>query len=534
MAGTSTSRSQNLRSIYFDTAAWDLRKNGVVLHVRKTGRAAAVLCVKLTDTAAVGPVVSKEVEVRSPDLQPNLALFDENLGSELIRIVNDNPIEPKFERQIKRQTVLVNCGRSRIEATFDEGYLVGGEQRVPLNEVRLKLNAGDEANLYDLAMRAAEQFSLCLDFASKAEKGFHVTTKENRSPVKASSVQFGADATLDDWCDSDLSSTLAHFVANWAALRETQHPDCLHQMRVSLRRMRSGLAMFKRMLPCPDFDLLRSDAKRIATAMGPARECDVFRQSAEQGPLLHPDRPESCEALLKGLETRRLAAYKDANELIESPGTTLFVLKVQDFLARRAWRNGLSSSELPKLTMAAKEFARHTLDKLRSRVLKRGKGLSGLTDEARHNLRIALKNLRYGAEFFEGLFDRQRKSQSYISSITALQDVLGAQNDVVSAKQFLQELSATLWFGCGGSFSIYPRLACTWSLHRRRQTAQVLEEVQTNRQLLGLMRKREEANMSMTKIDESKPGETGVKTKRAEKDRAGYPYDRNARRYVSL
>jgi triphosphatase len=207
--------------------------------------------------------------------------------------------------------------------------------------------------------------------------------------------------------------------------------------------MRAALAMYIRALPCPDFDHLRGEAKRIASALGPARECDVFRASAEGGPLAHPDRPENCNALLAAIEKRRFAAYEDAHSRIEDLDTTLFVLKAQSLLARRAWRNALSGPELARLTAPASGFARHTLDRLRNRALKRGKQLAELSDEARHDLRIALKNLRYGAEFYRGLFGRRAEVQAYLRSIATLQDLLGAHNDAVTAKQFLAGLTAT-------------------------------------------------------------------------------------------
>ncbi len=438
----SAPQAQKLRTVYFDTPAGDLRKNGIVLRVRKKGRAAPVLGFKRACTASGGPFRREEVEVRSPDFQPNLALFDAALSSELAGIIGDKPIEPRFETQIKRRTVLVDHSQSRIEVAFDEGYIASGERRVPLTEVELELKSGYEPDLYDLATRLAAELPLSLDFVSKAENGFRVTIQEKPLPVKAVAIEFGSGATLDDAVTAVVSNTLAQFVANWAALRETDHPESVHQMRVALRRMRSGLAMFKRVLPCPELNVLRAEARRIASALGPARECDVFRQSAEKGPLLHPDRPASCGNLLAEIEERRIAAYKDARALIDNPATSIFVLQVQRFLANRAWRGVLSGAELTALTMPAAQFAHDALDKLKARVMKRGKGFPDITDEARHELRIALKNLRYGAEFFGGLFDRGRKAKSYAGGISALQDILGSHNDMVSARQFLREISA--------------------------------------------------------------------------------------------
>src|SRR3712207_8512157 len=67
----------------------------------------------------------------------------------------------------------------------------------------------------------------------------------------------------------------------------------------------------------------------------------------------------------------------------------------------RDWSSDVCSSDL----------AQRTMDRLRNRALKWGKNLMELPDEARHDLRIVLKNLRYGAEFYRGLFSRRRSEE---------------------------------------------------------------------------------------------------------------------------
>ena len=289
-------------------------------------------------------------------------------------------------------------------------------------------------------MSLADELPLRLDFVSKGERGFQAMS-QGAAAAKATPIAFAPGATLDDAVQAVLSNTLLHFVTNWAAIGGAEDPTAIHQMRVALRRMRAALAMFKRALPCSEFDLLREEAKRIASALGPARDCDVFVKWSEGGPLAHPDRPANCNTLLAAIEERRMAAYTDARSQLEDRDTTLFVLKVQSLLARRAWRNALSGPELAQLTAPAADFAQQVLDRLRNRALKRGKGLAELSDEARHDLRIVLKNLRYGAEFYRGLFGRRRDTQTYLRTISTLQDLLGAHNDAVTAKQFMSGLA---------------------------------------------------------------------------------------------
>lgn len=436
-------RTRNLRSIYFDTAAGDLRKNGITLRIRKPGRAAHVLTIKSADAAAGGPFMRREIEVKSPDFSPSLSLLDEDTANALARIIGGQPLEAQFETLVKRSAATIAFGQSQIEAAFDNGSVIFGGQRTPLLEVELELKSGAAADLYGLAMQFADAFPLRLDFVSKAEKGFRASKKETAAHVGAQPVLFSSDAALDEAVTAIISSTLLHFTSNWAALRESGSPQSIHQMRVALRRMRSGLAMLKRALPCPEFDALRAEAKRLATALGPARECDAFRQAAEQGPLLCPDRPDSSEMLLSALEKQRLGALRDARALIEERDTTLFVLRAQSFLASQAWRNALSNEELRQLTTPAREFAAAALDRLRARALKRGAGLPDVADAARHELRIALKNLRYAAEFFRNLFGHRRQKEAYLRCVSELQDLLGAHNDVVMAKRLLGELAAS-------------------------------------------------------------------------------------------
>ena len=140
------------------------------------------------------------------------------------------------------------------------------------------------------------------------------------------------------------------------------------------------------------------------------------------------------------MEVRRRDSYVAARRLIEDPQTTLFVINVQSFLARRAWRTALAPDALGLLTSDAKAYAADVLDRLRRRALKRGKHLPDMPDVERHELRIALKNLRYAMEFFGGLFGKPKDVRSYLRSVASLQEDLGIHNDAVTAKAFIDSL----------------------------------------------------------------------------------------------
>ncbi|MGB9144162.1 MAG: CYTH and CHAD domain-containing protein [Aestuariivirga sp.] len=433
-------QTENLTARYFDTPANALRKQGIILRVRKSDDALPVLGMKAPGTATDGPFHRLEVEVSSPGLKPDLALFDKATRKFLTSIIGDQPIGPKFKMQFQRQSGLVTHGVSAIEIAVDQGHIVCGKQRVPLGEVELELVSGDKADLFDLAMKLAEEFPLRLDFVSKAEKGFQALLREKPCPVKAEPMDSRSWLTIDDAVTAILSNTLTQYVANWACLRGTDDPESVHQMRVALRRMRCGLAIFQRALPHAAFDVLREDAGRLASAFDPVRNADAFRMSVLQGPLASADRPENCDAVRDILEKQRVAAYGRAHTEVESFAATAFVLKVQNFLARHAWSELPAGTESSQRQMPLKEFSRAVLDRQRARAAKRGKEVILLSDEARHKLRIALKNLRYSVEFLGALFVRSRRRRTYLKKMSALQDLLGNRNDIVVAMSYVEQL----------------------------------------------------------------------------------------------
>lgn len=258
---------------------------------------------------------------------------------------------------------------------------------------------------------------------------------------KATNLDLPEEVSFDDLLAAVISHTLSHFVANWSALRESDAPEAVHQLRVALRRMRCALGIFRRAIKLPELDDIHEEAKRIATALGSARECDVFRQNALQGPFRDgSEKFKGAMQLLEAVEVRRQEAYATARLLFEERATALFVLKVQSFVTRRAWRTALAPENLGLLTSPGKLFAAEVLDRLLRRALKHGKRLAGLADEERHLLRIELKKLRYATEFFGSLFTGSKELRSFLRIVSDLQEDLGAHNDAATAEAFLKSL----------------------------------------------------------------------------------------------
>ena len=422
--------AKELRSTYFDTAEGDLWSQGIVLRSRSIADKNWVLTLKASTGS--GPFRRTEIEVPSTQLKPDIALFNAKTAQDLYGIIGDKPLEIQFETQVKRQAAVVHEAGSQIEVAFDDGWILASEARLAISEVEMELKSGKESDLYGFALKALRELPLRLDFVNKSERGMRLRGLATVVPVKTQEINLLANATFDEAVATILNHTMEHFTGNWEALRTSDAPEAIHQLRVALRRMKSALAMFNHVAPCEDFQDLSDDIKRISTGFGPARECDVFHERIIHGPLAPKDKPVGSEALLKVIEDRRIAVYIQARSMLEDRETTVFVLKLQRLLAQQSWK--VKKAKRPR------KFVRAILRRLYNHVLKRGKELSGIDERARHRLRISFKKLRYGVDFFGASLGKPRKTKQFIRHIVEMQDLLGFQSDAVSARNFLKAL----------------------------------------------------------------------------------------------
>lgn len=439
--GAVVAPERELLSTYFDTPGRDLQRAGLTLRLRRKGRSIPVLGVKWTREAAADLFTRGEVEVRSPDGEPDIELFEPGVRDRLKASLGEQALSPVFKTHVKRRTVVIQHGHSEIELALDDGVVLANDQSRPLTEVELELKRGNAADLLSLARELAHECGLSLAFEPKAGKGYRLAEQAAARPQKAKPIQLPRSASFDDTISAVIASCLAHFTANWASLRDSDAPESIHQLRVALRRLRSALGIFRKRIDLPELEDIRARARDIASALGPARECDAFRQNALAGPFRdQPSRLAAAARLLEAVESRRAESYAVARRVIDDPATSLFVLDVHAFLLKRSWRTAPGPEDLGLLTSPARDFAAGVLDRLRRRALKRGKHLPDMPDEERHELRIALKKLRYAVEFFGTLFDDDKEQRNFLRLVSDLQEDLGTHNDAATAEAFIGTL----------------------------------------------------------------------------------------------
>jgi triphosphatase len=433
-------RTERLQSTYYDTEAGDLRLHRVALRMRKT-RAGHILTVKFAGDPGQSPFERSEIEAVAPTPVPQLDLLGPQVEAQIQRLTGGRPLLASFTTNIRRSRRLVQSAENQIEAAFDTGTITAGERRQPVREIELELKSGDPASLYQLGLSLMDDYQLQLSPLTKSQRGVLLSSGQPATFVRAEALDL-AGCTVDQAIGAVINTCLVQFIANWPAFDGPHRPEAIHQMRVAMRRLRAALALFHRKFPCSEFTELRGEAKRIASAMGDARNWDVFDELVRKGPRGTFVAEPGFDSLIASAHECRGEGHQVVEALLAEPATTRFILAVQSFVARRAWRNALPGADLRQLTEPVAGFAADCLDRLHRRVRKRGRKLLQLAPEERHEVRIALKNLRYAADFFGKLFQDSRHVRSYVQAAAKLQDTLGSYNDMIMIMDQIRRIDA--------------------------------------------------------------------------------------------
>jgi CHAD domain-containing protein len=188
-------------------------------------------------------------------------------------------------------------------------------------------------------------------------------------------------------------------------------PEFLHQLRVGIRRLRSTLLAFGKLLrrkPARRFDRALRQALR---AMGPARDWDAFLASQPEPRLRRAARRASGPARARA---RRVLASEQFRALPDA---------VLGWARGRPWR----TKARPRQAVA--EFSRQALRRLHADVLRAGDGIDWSEPDPRHRLRIRIKRLRYGCDCFAAGWSAS-SSRRLHGGLRELQELLGELNDI--------------------------------------------------------------------------------------------------------
>jgi CHAD domain-containing protein len=241
-------------------------------------------------------------------------------------------------------------------------------------------------------------------------------------------------AVLDE-CILQISHNALGLVAGDESLRAAH----LHQLRVGIRRLRSGLRSFEGWAPAPPGELV-DELRGLFAQLGRARDSDVL-DSGVAADLVKAGAPR--------LRLRAVDAVPDPAELLRRPSSQ------KALLAWLTWRSGVvAAAPGQRHGGGAKSFHRDVerrLGRWHRRIAAASRRFDQLDEESLHALRKRIKRQRYAVEFFAPVL-RRKATGRYLDPLASIQERMGELNDLFVARKRYRSLvdsDPAAWFALG-------------------------------------------------------------------------------------
>lgn len=422
-----------LDNSYFDTRDLALKAAGVGLRTRRHGHT-QLQTVKCAAESAGG--LSKRPEWE----QAFSGAFDfSNIDAPKVRKLLErhrDELLNVFTTHFHRETRLYAPQDGvRILMMVDTGHVIVGERTTPICELELELVEGQPLDLLRLASLLALDVPLLPNDVSKAERGYRLHLDAPPQPIQGAQSPIDAGQPPVEAFRSLAFSCLRQWQANvaGAAVAEgAERREFVHQIRVALRRLRSLVALFAPALPAEFVDDWRERLKQNAARFAEIRDLAVLDDEI-LAPVV-PLSPADAAALAQLREFVRSArddAAEDARRSLSADVQGPLLIGLTTALHALP-----VDAPPPDGDLAA--FARARLDRLRRKARRRHDDATGLDPEPLHALRVAVKRLRYAAEFFAPLLP-SKATRRYIERLAKAQSALGFVSDVDVARERLAE-----------------------------------------------------------------------------------------------
>lgn len=424
---------QRLVSTYFDTDGYHLRENGLTLRIRSDGSGRVQTVKQSRGAPGIGVFDRSEWESEISGDEPDIAAAAGSPLDDLDKGVTDR-LRPVFRSDVERTTWRVERDGATIEVALDDGRMVLGDESHPFGELELELKDGLPAALFALARTLDGTGALRLGVLAKSERGYRLAAGESVRHYKAEPVGLTRGTTTADAFAAITRACIRHFRLNEAAVTEKRAAEGLHQARVAIRRLRSALSIFKALLGDPESEAIKSRLRAFAALLGEGRNLDVYLERLRSP---EPDDPPAAPELTVKLSADREVAYDGIAKALASKRFRGLMLDLLVWAEDGAWREAGDPEARERLARPIEETASDMLKARRRRVRKRGRHLAAISPEARHEVRIEAKKLRYAAEFFTGLVERKRdrkRLKAFLSGLEELQESLGQLNDLETAR----------------------------------------------------------------------------------------------------
>jgi CHAD domain-containing protein len=271
----------------------------------------------------------------------------------------------------------------------------------------------------------------------------------NKTKVKDNAV------TLGEWTNMAIAKHTRKILKHEAGVLKDKDPEDLHQMRVGMRRLRSAIAGFAKVLELPELVTEKKIAK-IGRSLGKLRDLDVLIAALtnDYRSLLPAVEQQSLDQALKSLKKQRKQELKQVSQTLNSKLYLDLKQGLQDWLKQPKYQTIADfsiHSVLPDLLLPQiSQLLLHPgwlvgvelkdgQPKLAE--IKNTESVEQILEQQEkivHALRKEAKKTRYSLELFSQFYDDA--ARDLLSQVEQIQEILGQIQDCYVLKEVLSKV----------------------------------------------------------------------------------------------
>lgn len=204
-------------------------------------------------------------------------------------------------------------------------------------------------------------------------------------------------------------------------------PECIHDLRVAIRRARHALKLFPLFATDAQCRALRNRLDRVFSLLGYVRDYDVLRAAvAHQWSGVEASATDR-KTIVSMISTLRAKASSLMHAALDAPAYRRLMTDLAAVASRRA-------AHAPDMSLNA--FAAQVIQKeMKKMHAWKDRGVRGDAAGHLHMLRIRLRQLRYACEFFEEPLGRPMKKAAQCCIV--MQEIIGHHQDARASAALL-------------------------------------------------------------------------------------------------
>ncbi len=247
---------------------------------------------------------------------------------------------------------------------------------------------------------------------------------------------------VGDYAHQAIKKYVNHIRKQEKGVLAHRDPECLHQMRVGLRRLRTVCTVFDFAIALPNTVDDRA-LKRLGKSLGKVRDLDVLQmwfQKYTSQATLKKSETKVLRTLTRTLEKQRQKYVIQTDKLLRSQAYKRLFKTINQWLKQPQYQ---PLSSLP-LAVALPDVQ---LPRISQLLLHPGWLVADDTDQAEleqvHALRKQIKGVRYQMALFREFYGEDYKVQ--VDTFRQMQDVLGELQDEIVLQTFLVKTLGPKW-----------------------------------------------------------------------------------------